>query len=211
FGAGFTSAVPIALVQRSKWGCVLEEWLVMAAIKDSLELDRYLVGRIRSKWPDDEKHLFIKLFANFLGTIHEFGVFHTDLKTCNIIVTNPNLGVMSISPEINDFNPVSFSLIDYDDVRYFSSGVNMEKRAKNLAQLFLSTPSDINLADRSEFLRLYLDVCAKNPDYGAKLLKAAKKRMKGKTLLYVGPDGDITEDWPQHGLEECCYHGLGKS
>jgi len=210
FDAGLTSAVPIALVQKSKWGFIPEEWLVMAAVQDAIELDRYLVGRIRSKWPNDEKHIFIKLFANFLGKLHQCGAFHADLKTCNIVVTSANLSDRSALQNGNHANPVSFSLIDYDDVRYFRYGVSLNNRAKNFAQLFLSTPSDINLNDRSKFLRIYLTACDKSEDYGVKLAKAARKRIEGKSLLYVGPEGDISENWPEARLGDCYAHGLEK-
>jgi len=210
FDAGLTSAVPVALVQKSKWGFVPEEWLVMAAVQDAIELDRYLVGRVRSKWPDDEKHVFMKLFANFLGKLHQCGAFHTDLKTCNIVVTSANLSGRSALQNGNHANPVSFSLIDYDDVRYFRYGVSLNNRAKNFAQLFLSTPSDINLNDRSKFLRIYLTACDKSEDYGVKLAKAARKRIEGKSLLYVGPEGDISENWPEARLGDCYAHGLEK-
>lgn len=211
FDAGLTSAVPVALVQKSKWGFVPEEWLVMAAVQDAIELDRYLVGRVRSKWPNDEKRIFIKLFANFLGKLHQCGAFHADLKTCNIVVTSANLSGRSALQNGNHANPVSFSLIDYDDVRYYSYGVSLKNRAKNFAQLFLSTPSDINLNDRSKFLRIYLTACDKSEDYGVKLAKAARKRIEGKSLLYVGPEGDISENWPEARLGVCYAHGLGKS
>ena len=210
FDAGLTSAVPVALVQKSKWGFVPEEWLVMAAVQDAIELDRYLVGRIRSKWPNDEKHIFIKLFANFLGKLHQCGAFHADLKTCNIVVTSANLSDRSALQNGNHANPVSFSLIDYDDVRYYRYGVSLNNRAKNFAQLFLSTPSDINLNDRSKFLRIYLTACDKSEDYGVKLAKAARKRIEGKSLLYVGPEGDISENWPEARLGDCYAHGLEK-
>ena len=210
FDAGLTSAVPIALVQKSKWGFIPEEWLVMAAVQDAIELDRYLVGRIRSKWPNDEKHIFIKLFANFLGKLHQCGAFHADLKTCNIVVTSANLSGRSALQNGNHANPVSFSLIDYDDVRYYRYGVSLNNRAKNFAQLFLSTPSDINLNDRSKFLRIYLTACDKSEDYGVKLAKAARKRIEGKSLLYVGPEGDISENWPEARLGDCYAHGLEK-
>ncbi len=208
FDAGLTSAVPIVLVQKSEWGFVREEWLVMTAVEDATELDRYLVNRIRANWPDDEKYTLIQIFAKFLGALHQSGAFHTDLKTCNIVVSSRNSSGKLALPGCNDLNPVSFSLIDYDDIRYYSNEVSLKERAKNFAQLFLSTPSDINLNDRSKFLGIYLDDCDKNEDYGIELVKAARLRMKGKSLLYVGPEGDIAEDWPAKGQDDCCAHGL---
>ena len=43
-----------------------------------------------------------------------------------------------------------------------------------------------------------------------KLAKAARKRIEGKSLLYVGPEGDISENWPEARLGDCYAHGLEK-
>jgi hypothetical protein len=122
-----------------------------------------------------------------------------------------NLSDRSASQNGNNANPLSFSLIDYDDVRYYRYGVSLKNRAKNFAQLFLSTPSDINLNDRSTFLKIYLNASDKSEDYGVKLVKAARKRIEGKSLLYVGPEGDISENWHKGRLGDCYHNGLEKS
>lgn len=193
FNHGFTAAASLALIRNSRFMITIEEWLVMLAVPDSKELDRYLVTQIRSQWSEQEKRNFLDNFAIFLAGLHESGVFHTDLKTCNILVYD--------CPH----NLVKFSLLDYDDVRLFRNGVSLKRRAKNLAQLFLSTPSAIDLDDRMKFLEQYLLACGKTNIDRHRLLEMVCNRIKGKSLLYVGPEGDISESWPSaKEFENCC-------
>ncbi|MDR3604181.1 MAG: lipopolysaccharide kinase InaA family protein [Syntrophaceae bacterium] len=184
FEHGFTAAAPLALIRKSRFMVTIEEWLIMLAVPASKELDRFMVDRIRKGWPKEEKRKFLDNFARFLAGLHEYGVFHTDLKTCNVLVYD------------RPHKPVKFSLLDYDDVRVFRSGVSLKRRAKNLAQLFLSTPSDIDMDDRMKFLDRYLLACSKTNIDKRRLLKMVCNRIKGKSLLYVGPEGDISESWP---------------
>jgi serine/threonine protein kinase len=171
----------------------IEEWLIMLAVPDSKEVDRHLVARIVSQWSEQEKRNFLDVFADFLAGLHESGVFHTDLKTCNVLVYD------------RPHKPVKFSLLDYDDVRVFRSSVSLKRRVKNLAQLFLSTPSDIDMDDRMKFLDRYLLACSKTNIDKRRLLKMVCNRIKGKSLFYVGPEGDISESWPSaKELEKCC-------
>ncbi len=196
FEHGFTAAAPLSLVRKSRFKVTVEEWLVMSVVPDSKELDRYLVACTTSQWSAQEKRNFLDVFADFLAGLHESGVFHTDLKTCNVLVYD------------RPHKPVKFSLLDYDDVRVFRSGVSLKRRAKNLAQLFLSTPSDIDMDDRMKFLDRYLLACSKTNIEKRRLLKMVCNRIDGKSLLYVGPEGDISENWPAANELDRCYESF---
>jgi tRNA A-37 threonylcarbamoyl transferase component Bud32 len=199
FEHAFTEAGPLALIRKSRFMVTIEEWLVMVAVPGSKELDRYMVGCIRKEWPQEEKQKFLNVFADFLAGLHESGVFHTDLKTCNILVSNQQL------------KPVGFSLLDYDDVRVFKDPVDIRVRTKNIAQLFLSTPAAIDLDDRRLFLERYLKSCDKTHIDKKRLTKMILDRIKDKSLLYVGPEGDISENWPSaNELDKCCDLGEAK-
>jgi hypothetical protein len=105
---------------------------------------------------------------------------------------------------VSFLDPIRFSLLDYDDVRRFRNDVNCKMRAKNLAQLFLSSPSAIDLNDRLEFFDRYIKASANIDCDKNGLMKMILKRIKGKSLLYVGPEGDISEDWPGEDLIRLC-------
>ncbi len=206
FEHGFTAAAPLALIRKSLIRITIEEWLVMLAVPDSKELDRYMVDRIRKGWPKEEKWKFLDSFTKFLSGLHESGVFHTDLKTCNILVSGQwSSGSDMRAAEGRELPPKCFSLLDYDDVRVLKDVVDIRMRAKNLSQLFLSTPSDIDMDDRMKFLNRYLLACSKTNIDKRRLLKMVCNRIIGKSLLYVGPEGDISENWPPADELEKCY------
>ncbi|MCX5873467.1 MAG: hypothetical protein NTY51_09595 [Deltaproteobacteria bacterium] len=202
FERGFTAAAPVALVLKRRCRIITEEWLVMTAVPDARELDRYMVNRIKKQWSKEEKRRFLEIFADFLAGLHGSGVFHTDLKTCNIIVSESHSLDHGVGHDLHCLDSISFSLLDYDDVRRFRKDVNGKMRAKNLAQLFLSSPSAIDLNDRLEFFDRYIKVSANIDCDKNGLMKMILKRIKGKSLLYVGPEGDISESWRCNA--NCC-------
>ena len=139
-----------------------------------------------------------------MAGLHESGIFHTDLKTCNIIVSGSHSLDHGVGDDLRSGEQLRFSLLDYDDVRRFKNGVNGKMRAKNLAQLFLSSPSAIDLDDRREFLDRYLESSVNIDCDKDGLMQMILKRIKGKSLLYVGPEGDISEAWPREDLMQTC-------
>jgi len=79
--AGFGVAAPLALITDRRLGIVRGQWVVMEVIPGAVELDRYVLKREAERWQPEEK------FGRFLGSMHAAGVFHSDLKTCNILVS----------------------------------------------------------------------------------------------------------------------------
>lgn len=197
--AGFHVAAPLALIRRKRHGLVRSEWVVMEVIPRSLELDRYLVLRISQNWTAEEKRGMSRLLGRYIGSMHANGIFHADLKTCNILVSEeqPTPEDITTSGNWRPKNPcraIRFSLLDYDDVR-FSQEVSDKKRIKNLVQIFLSMPTAISAGDRLRFLNEYalhvgLSV-AQRRETALMVLQAAR----GKQILYVGFDGDVIEKW----------------
>lgn len=195
FRRGFTLAPPIALIRNMRFGISFEEWLVMPIIPEAEELDRYMVKLIRKGWPTEEKLDFLNSFANFLRDLHSSGIFHTDLKTCNIMVFEDCNQKQAANSGVRGVPRIRFSLLDYDDVRVCKGVLGGKIRAKNLSQLFLSTPSAIDLDDRIRFFNQYFSSCDRLNIDKKRLLEMIFARIDGKTLLYVGPEGDISENW----------------
>lgn len=204
FRRGFTLAPPIALIRNMRFGISFEEWLVMPILPEAEELDRYMVKLIRKGWPIKEKLDFLNSFANFLADLHSSGVFHTDLKTCNIMVLEDSDQKQAVNSGARCVRRIGFSLLDYDDVRVCKGAVGCKIRAKNLSQLFLSTPSAIDLDDRMEFFNQYLSSCDRLNIDKKRLLEMIIARIDGKSLLYVGPEGDISENWTMSNKAEEC-------
>ncbi|MBM3302465.1 MAG: hypothetical protein FJY85_21245 [Deltaproteobacteria bacterium] len=197
--AGFSTATPLALVTRTRLGIVMSEWVVMQVIPHALELDRYLILRITHRWNREEKSGMARLLGRYVGSLHAAGIYHSDLKTCNILVSENEPAAEDVSESGNwhPTNPsrtIRFTLLDYDDVT-FSREVPNRKRIKNLVQIFLSMPSAVQASDRFRFLHEYaLHVGLSGPER-RKLALGVLNAARGKDILYVGFDGDVVEKW----------------
>lgn len=197
--AGFSAAMPLALIRKRRMGLIRAEWIAMEVVQDSLELDRYLLRRIKHHWSAEEKRGMARLLGRFIGSMHANGICHSDLKTCNIVVSEDNPSPEDISKSghwrpLKPCRPVRFSLLDYDDVS-FSSEVSNKKRVKNLVQIFLSMPSAVNAGDRMRFLNEYALHVGLNGSQKRQMALQVLKAARGRNILYVGFDGDIVEKW----------------
>jgi hypothetical protein len=197
--AGFAAASPLALVRKKRWGLIRAEWIVMEVVPGSLELDRYLVHRIKQHWTAEEKRGLARLMGRFIGSMHANGIFHSDLKTCNIVVSEDDPSPEDITQSghwrpLNPCRPIRFSLLDYDDVT-FTGVVSDRKRVKNLVQIFLSMPSVINGGDRLRFLNEYALHAGLNGSQKREIALQVLRAVRGKDILYVGFNGDIIEKW----------------
>ncbi len=180
---GVGAALPLALTTRTKGGLVQGEWVVMEAVPDAVELDRYVLRRINDGMGHWGRRELIRMFARFMSGVHGKGIFHADLKTCNIMVSDVHSG-----------GAVRFFLLDYDDVR-FSDSVRLKKRAKNLVQIFLSTPMAFTASDRLRFLSEYCLHAGLARQEREELAREIIECASARKILYVGFDGDIEEAW----------------
>jgi serine/threonine protein kinase len=197
--AGISAALPLALVRARRSGLIHSEWVVMQVIPEATELDRYLVKRISAGWTPEERRGLTRLLGRFIGSMHARGIFHSDLKTCNILVSDeiPYEGLVAESGLWrlqNPCRPVKFSLVDYDDV-LFAGQIPHEKRVKNLVQIFLSTPTTVSAPDRMRFLSEYALHAGINSQGRHQMAKDVIKMAKGRKILYVGFEGDVVESW----------------
>ena len=69
------------------------------------------------------------------------------------------------------------------------------RKVKNLVQIFLSTPRAITATDRLRFLREYARQAGIDRDRRREMARRVLKTATGRQILYVGPDGDVTEAW----------------
>jgi hypothetical protein len=89
---GVGAALPVALVRNRIGGLVRVEWIIMEVIPGGLELDRYILKRVRLPWNTDDRRCFIRMFGRFIGSLHAKGILHADLKTCNVVVAQSQAG-----------------------------------------------------------------------------------------------------------------------
>ena len=177
---GFNTPLPLALVEKRIFGIPINSYLLMEEVKDSLEMDRYILKHFDNRKYLKKKIALINSFAKTLGKMHNQNIFHHDLKTCNIMVKEKG-------------ESFDFTFLDFDKVS-FDEGISVRKRVKNLMQINLSTPRLFTLEDRLRFLKEYLEQCdimneKKN------MLKEIVNSSKTEKILYVSFKGDVAEDW----------------
>jgi len=196
---GIRTPIPLALARETVWGLATSEWIVMEVIPKALELDRYLVKKMSEAWTLNEKRRAIRAFGRFMGSIHKAGIFHSDLKTCNILVSeqSPVRSEGSTGNRPDDSkgdHKLTFALLDFDDVS-FSGTISERQRIKNLVQVFLSTPVFIDAADRMLWLREYVRNAGLTESQRRKIVRSVLEAARGREILYVGFEGDKIERW----------------
>lgn len=196
------AAAPLAHIREKRMGLTASEWVVMEVIPHALEMDRYILDRERQPWLISEKRAFTVLFGRFMGCLHAAGIFHSDLKTCNILVSlnaAPREPVAHHTGHPCDQEDAGrrmprFFLLDYDAVLEFWQ-VPERRRIKNLLQIFLSTPIAVRATDRLRFLSEYALHMGLTPHERRKTARQVLDAARGKEILYVGFDGDVREQW----------------
>jgi len=172
---GLPSLKPLALAERRDWTGLRESFLLMEALANDQEMDRYILKGFEDL---KKKRLFIETFARWLDGLHHMRLYHKDMKTCNILVSERT--------ETWDFH-----LLDFEDV-LIEEGVNRKKLFRNFLQLNTSTPRVMTKVDRYRFFREYLRLnpIVKDPKVFLRELMDESRR---RGLVYVSPQGVVTE------------------
>jgi tRNA A-37 threonylcarbamoyl transferase component Bud32 len=165
----------LGFVSRTGWFRAREGFLMMEALENGQELDRYL-----AKGFDDfrRKRRFITTFAQWLAQLHEKGIYHQDMKTCNIWVSEKGGGW-------------DFTLLDLEDV-VLDETVGEKRLFRTCLQLNTSIPGRLTKMDRLRFLRQYLanrSVSLEKRKWAKQMMEETRKR----GVLYVAPWGVVQE------------------
>ena len=148
----------------------------MEALENGQEMDRYLVKGFDGF---SRKRRFIRTFAHWLSELHHKGVYHQDMKTCNIWVSEKG-------------GSWDFTLLDLEDVA-LDETVNEKRLFRTCLQLNTSVPGRITKGDRLRFLRQYLanrSVSLEKRKWAKQMMEETRKR----GTLYVAPWGVVRED-----------------
>ena len=180
---GINTPEPLALMEKKVLGITTNSYLIMEDARDCLEMDRYILKNFHGKSSLSKlkkKRVLINNLAETMGRMYNQNIFHHDLKTCNIMVK-----------EKGKSSCITF--LDFDKVS-FEEEITIRKRVKNLTQMNLSTPKLISITDRLRFLNEYLRQCS-IIDEKENILREIVNLSKIEKILYVSPNGDVTEDW----------------
>jgi serine/threonine protein kinase len=147
----------------------------MEAPASDQEMDRYILKGFEDL---KKKRLFIRTFAHWLDSLHKMRLYHKDMKTCNILVSERG-------------GTWNFNLLDFEDI-LMDERVNQKSLFKTFLQLNTSTPRMMTRVDRYRFLREYLRLnpLVKNPKV---FLKGLIHESRRRGLVYVSPQGVVSE------------------
>ena len=175
---GIPSLRMMACVERRKGFLKRDSFLLMEAAPKGAEMDRYLIKGFQDF---QERRLFIKSFAEWLGSLHRKNLYHKDMKTCNIIVAKKP-GPMW-----------QFRLLDLEDV-CLDRQVCEKDLFYNFLQLNTSIPKAISSTDR---LRLYRTYKRMRPIFREekRFFLRLLEKSRGREIVYVSPGGVVEDKW----------------
>jgi tRNA A-37 threonylcarbamoyl transferase component Bud32 len=172
---GFPTLKPLGLMEKRDGLGLKESFYFMEVLEGAQELDRFIF-----KGFDDfkKKRVFIKTFTQWFCHFHQMGLYHKDMKTCNILVSENE-------------DSWDFRLLDLEDV-VLDKQVTEKEFFRNLLQLNTSTPRIMTRSDRLRFFKEYhrLNPIVKSQ---RKLLKRLVEESHKRGLVYVSPQGVIIE------------------
>ena len=142
----FLTPQPIALIEEKRFSMLKRSFLIMEDISDFLPCYKYVSEKFScyDKVTVEKKQIFVSCLAASLRQFHDSGVYHSDLKGSNIMIT-----------ELPDTWNIFY--IDLDRV-YFNKRITLKKKIKNLTQLNASMPNCITYTDRLRFYRTYTGI-----------------------------------------------------
>lgn len=177
FSRGICPLKPLAYAERRKLRLLQEAFFVTESPADDMEMDRYLIRRFE-KHPRHHLRRFITEFAGWIGSLHAAGIYHRDLKTCNILVREKPGGW-------------GFSLIDLEDLVQ-GAKIGVGKILRNLVQINCSVPRFFSHGDRIRFLKGYLRANPVSIDERAFIRKVLEESRR-RGIVYVSPEGVVIE------------------
>jgi len=147
----------------------------MEASETGQELDRYLFKGFRDF---KKKKYFIITFAQWIFHFHNKGLYHQDMKACNILVSENG-------------ESWDFYFLDLEDV-LLNEKVDEKRLFINFLQLNTSIPKSVTRTDRLRFLKEYLrlqPMVRNEKNFIKRLIKKSRER----GFVYVSPYGVVEE------------------
>ena len=155
--------------------------LLITRMFDLPTLDKILFHDYNNFLPD-LRHGIPEQLGELIGRMHTLGIYHADLKACNILA---------------DKDRLTFYLTDTDKVRQYRY-LAEQRRIKNLIQIHLSIPKHVSRAFRMRFLKGY----TKETREDAKVLFSKVWGLsRGMEIVYTTKMGDKFERWDQERPE----------
>jgi tRNA A-37 threonylcarbamoyl transferase component Bud32 len=108
----------LGLVEKRSWLGLKESFFLMEVLEKGQELDRYILEGLRDF---RKRRHFIQSFSQWLSRFHQKGLYHRDMKTCNLLITENGTSWI-------------FHLLDLEDL-LLDEKVDEKKLFRSLLQL----------------------------------------------------------------------------
>ncbi|OPZ60228.1 MAG: 3-deoxy-D-manno-octulosonic-acid kinase [Deltaproteobacteria bacterium ADurb.Bin510] len=167
---GLPTAEPVALVVNDDRSSAL-----VTGYLNLRGFDRFLYHDFQQLDVKQRYHL-IGAYGRLIGRMHARGIYHADLKACNVLI---------------DPAAATFYFIDTDRVESYAS-LSLEHRIKNLVQINNSIPREVAPPIRMHFMKCYSEETGDDPKrlFAKVWLKSCKQE-----ILYTTDQGDQREFW----------------
>jgi tRNA A-37 threonylcarbamoyl transferase component Bud32 len=172
-----SSLQALGLVEKRSWLGLEESFFLMETSEDGQELDRYILERLKDF---QKRRRFIQTFAKWLSHFHQMGLYHRDMKTCNLL-TLENGGTWAFHP------------LDLEDLS-LEGRVSEKKLFRSLLQLNTSIPKTISRTDRLRFLKGYTALHPIIKDEKG-FIRHLIQKSRERGIVYTSPHGIIEERW----------------
>ncbi len=218
---GLATPLPLALIEKKVLGIPVSSYLIMEEVKDSLEMDRYILKNFNNRLetsqckeedqptarpsrPDkpfgwaqgEDKISSLESKPSLLDFKKKKAFINSFAMTLGKMhshnIFHHDLKTCNIMAKEND-GFYNFTFLDFDKVS-FGEKITVRMRVKNLKQINLSTPRLFTVSDRIRFLKEYLTRC-NIMDKKSDIVRAVVNLSKEEKILYVSSQGDVTEDW----------------
>jgi len=170
---GIDTPLPLAMVER-RWGPLVRESFYLCSWLDAAQPLNAYIQTAAGLAARQTRAAFLTACALAIRKLHVGGIYHADLKSNNILVTEKAGGTWS------------FSFVDLDRVS-FQRRLSFQQRANNLAQINASVCARMTARDRLFFFRAYAR--------GTPCL--AERRRYYKKILSIGS----TKNTKPYGIE----------
>ena len=158
--------LPFAVVEEKFGPFVIKSYIISSFMNKSKELNEY-INVFKNPAQVKSKSAFIKACAGVLKNLHSKGIYHADLKSNNILVTESEKDIWN------------FHFIDLDRV-LFKKDISFYQRANNLAQLNASVSRLMTAKDRLKFFYFYAKdtpLYSNRKKYYQRILKISRKKI----------------------------------
>ena len=156
---GFPVPEPLVVLETLSGGMVRESVYVSAALPYP-PLSEYW-QESASRWPIQQRRLFLRALAGFVRSFHAAGLYSGDLRDANLLVQE------KVEQGGQQWQ---FCLVDLDRIKH-DAGLNQRRRIKNLVQLDRTLGRRAQRTERLFFLYQYLGTPLPSPRQRRELLQ----------------------------------------